>query len=176
MSVYVCVLFVIINRTFLPEKLVIHNRSCTADKPARRVNESVNRGKTIDLEIPPPNTVPRPSTTSTPYPRLRKAASSMTLSKSTNGDDGDASENITNLKIENGKAVLAGPMGGSAGRQLRTNKASADIEASSSSSSPGSNEEVISAITERLDNLETAATSLITSVRDMKKLLKSLKL
>jgi hypothetical protein len=92
-----------------------------------------------------------------------------------NGDDGDASENITNLKIENGKAVLAGPMGGSAGRQLRTNKASADTEASSSSS-PGSNEEVISAITERLDNLETAATSLISSVRDMKKLLKSLKL
>ena len=30
-------------RTFLPEKLVIHNRSCTADKPARKVSDSVNR-------------------------------------------------------------------------------------------------------------------------------------
>lgn len=30
-------------RKFLPEKLVIHNRSCRADNPARRVDESVNR-------------------------------------------------------------------------------------------------------------------------------------
>lgn len=30
-------------RTFLPEKLVIHNRSCTSDKPARAVNDPVNR-------------------------------------------------------------------------------------------------------------------------------------
>lgn len=30
-------------RTFLPEKLAIHNRSCTADNPARRVTDSVNR-------------------------------------------------------------------------------------------------------------------------------------
>lgn len=32
-------------RTFLAEKLVIHNRSCTVDKPARRVADSVRRGK-----------------------------------------------------------------------------------------------------------------------------------
>lgn len=30
------------NRTFLPEKLPIHQRSCTADRPARRVDEAVN--------------------------------------------------------------------------------------------------------------------------------------
>ena len=30
-------------RRFLPEKLVIHNRSCRADNPARSVNDSVNR-------------------------------------------------------------------------------------------------------------------------------------
>lgn len=30
-------------RRFLPEKLIIHNRSCRADNPARRVDESVNR-------------------------------------------------------------------------------------------------------------------------------------
>ena len=30
-------------RTFLPEKLAIHNRSCTSDNPARRVTDSVNR-------------------------------------------------------------------------------------------------------------------------------------
>jgi protein-arginine kinase activator protein McsA len=30
-------------RSFLPEKIGIHNKSCTADNPARRVDESVNR-------------------------------------------------------------------------------------------------------------------------------------
>jgi hypothetical protein len=30
-------------RRFLPEKLLIHNKSCRADKPARGVNDSVNR-------------------------------------------------------------------------------------------------------------------------------------
>jgi hypothetical protein len=30
-------------RKFVPEKLAIHNRSCRADNPARRVDESVNR-------------------------------------------------------------------------------------------------------------------------------------
>ena len=30
-------------RRFLPEKLIIHNRSCRADKPARGVRDSVNR-------------------------------------------------------------------------------------------------------------------------------------
>lgn len=31
-------------RKFLPDKLVIHNRSCTAANPARRVDEKVGRG------------------------------------------------------------------------------------------------------------------------------------
>lgn len=31
-------------RTFLPEKLVIHNRSCTAETPARKLTDGVKRG------------------------------------------------------------------------------------------------------------------------------------
>ena len=31
------------NRSFLPDKLKIHNKSCTSSNPARRVDESVNR-------------------------------------------------------------------------------------------------------------------------------------
>lgn len=31
-------------RSFLPEKIHIHNKSCTADNPARRVDEPVRRG------------------------------------------------------------------------------------------------------------------------------------
>ena len=32
------------SRRFLPEKLAIHQRSCTVDNPSRRVNEPVRRG------------------------------------------------------------------------------------------------------------------------------------
>jgi hypothetical protein len=36
-------------RSFLPEKLPVHNRSCTASNPSRRVTEVVKRGKTLDV-------------------------------------------------------------------------------------------------------------------------------
>lgn len=34
-------------RSFLPEKIHIHNKSCTADNPARRINEPIRRGNEI---------------------------------------------------------------------------------------------------------------------------------
>lgn len=40
-------------RTFLAEKLVIHNRSCTVDNPARRVNEAVKKGQKEIIQEPP---------------------------------------------------------------------------------------------------------------------------
>lgn len=51
-------------RSFLAEKLEIHNRSCTQDNPARRVTDSVKRGNSInsrELSSAPPE---RPKTTS----------------------------------------------------------------------------------------------------------------
>lgn len=46
-------------RTFLAEKLTIHNRSCTADNPARRVNETIKRGSSVVVSEPiPPRTAP----------------------------------------------------------------------------------------------------------------------
>ena len=38
------------NRRFLPEKLKIHNKSCTASNPARRVDEPVKRGNNVDYD------------------------------------------------------------------------------------------------------------------------------
>jgi hypothetical protein len=32
-------------RSFLPDKLIIHNKSCTSNNPARRVDEAVKRGQ-----------------------------------------------------------------------------------------------------------------------------------
>lgn len=44
-------------RTFLAEKLVIHNRSCTAEHPARRLDESVRRGRPDDYQPSPSETL-----------------------------------------------------------------------------------------------------------------------
>ena len=63
-------------RSFLAEKLAIHNRSCTQDNPARRVTDSVKRGNSInsrELSSPPPE---RPKTSSSAAPRERKHARS----------------------------------------------------------------------------------------------------
>jgi hypothetical protein len=38
------------NRSFLPEKLKIHNKSCTAANPARRVDEPVKRGNNNEYD------------------------------------------------------------------------------------------------------------------------------
>lgn len=38
------------NRRFLPEKLKIHNKSCTASNPARRVDEPVKRGNSLEYD------------------------------------------------------------------------------------------------------------------------------
>lgn len=37
------------SRSFLPEKLIIHNKSCTSKKPARAVNDPINRRSAMGL-------------------------------------------------------------------------------------------------------------------------------
>ena len=67
-------------RKFLPEKLVIHNRSCRADNPARRVDESVNRRQ----DTQPPN-VPQPSFPS-PTQYKSQGSSRQLLGNNNNND------------------------------------------------------------------------------------------
>lgn len=88
-------------RSFLAEKLAIHNRSCTQDNPARRVTDSVKRGNSInsrELSSPAPE---RPKTSSSAAPRERRHARSR-----------DA-ENLGSTSVPSGSTPLSGsPLAG----------------------------------------------------------------
>ena len=81
-------------RTFLPEKLIIHNRSCTAEKPARAVNDPVNRrssfssssshSSSAEVVLPPPPLTPLPL-----QPKSRRAPRSTTTRMSLGADAND---------------------------------------------------------------------------------------
>jgi hypothetical protein len=97
-------------RTFLPEKLVIHNRSCTAEKPARRVTDAVRRAPdplirepidSFSSPVPPPN-------------RPKSAHLPLTKSPGTN-DETHSRPNSRTIS----PAHLAGPIGGPSGREIR---------------------------------------------------------
>ena len=140
-------------RTFLAEKLPIHNRSCTADKPARRVDESVRRG------LPPANTTAiesgsaakvhsneraRPSTSGTLRERIRKHV--------------DASPSHELPEVHTTPTTISG-----------------DYSHGSTQDVHESSEERVSALQRRVDSLEKTVFSLVESIEEMKSEIRELK-
>lgn len=162
-------------RTFLPEKLAIHNRSCTADNPARRVNDNVRKGNavpnvtapgggaptpnpsaSVDFDSSPMKSKARPSTTSSSVGRVKSSQ--------------QASSDSVDLKLENGQ--LIGHMGGNAARELRKSHQSApgspmpqDIQGFTTK------DEAIQYLSTRIDTLESTANDLIKSVDEMRQVI-----
>lgn len=150
-------------RTFLPEKLAIHNRSCTADKPARKVTDSVRRGLAIPDVQPsePNNSGQRPHTTSS-VGRPKKSVDFKTpLATEAPSDD------ATNLKLNDGH--LVGHLGGSSGRSIRQNNAQQSPKAGSTTK-----EDTMRIITNKIEVMETTIFTLIDSLNDLKTALRSL--
>lgn len=99
-------------RTFLPEKLVIHNRSCTVDNPARKVTDNVRKGN--PPQVLDAKNEDRPSTSSN-----RKEAKVVTKVKHGKTDSAETDgEETPSLQLKDG--VLVGHLGGPSGRQIRT--------------------------------------------------------
>jgi hypothetical protein len=181
-------------RTFLPEKLVIHNRSCTAENPARKLADGVRRGNTSSAVSTPaatPNkadstagTPIRPTTGSRPRP------SSITRSSK---DASSERDDVANLRVEDGN--LVGHLGGSSGRPLRNSRtppgAMGIASPTQGSSRPASTtlstgdvfnvsdfrdkEEVIEYLTRKLDNLENIATDLARAIIDVRTVVEQLR-
>lgn len=131
-------------RTFLPEKLAIHNKSCTADNPARKVTDSVNRrqgNSNNTTSLATPNKSSNSAEYSTPV-RPVSAGKKTAVRMSTGGGAGtgtasnaplsnrnsavhesiegtETDGSVTNLRVEDGN--LVGHMGGSSGRPWRSN-------------------------------------------------------
>lgn len=169
-------------RTFLPEKLVIHNRSCTAENPARRVTDKVRKGNELP-SITENSTPSRPKTTTSLNPRNRSAAPTPTK-ESLRGSEGKEEEDDTpNLRVSDG--ALVGHLGGAAGRGIRTKPTNSRSNPSSALSPTPTNidaeladkskEEVVSLLSNRIDFMESTIFDLSQSIGEMKVMLSKLK-
>ncbi len=147
-------------RTFLPEKLLIHNRSCTADNPARRVTDTVRKGLPVpSVQAQEPPQVQRPHTTSTSLGRLKKQVDSSKSIKDQLSNvpaDGDP----VNLKLADGH--LVGHLGGSSGRAIRQTNAVQSPKLASTK------EEALHVISSKIQFMETTIFTLIESLNDLK--------
>eukprot|EP00598_Pedospumella_elongata_P016999 CAMPEP_0184994616 /NCGR_PEP_ID=MMETSP1098-20130426/49910_1 /TAXON_ID=89044 /ORGANISM="Spumella elongata, Strain CCAP 955/1" /LENGTH=312 /DNA_ID=CAMNT_0027520715 /DNA_START=31 /DNA_END=969 /DNA_ORIENTATION=+ len=107
-------------RTFLPEKLKIHNRSCTADKPARSLTDGVRRGNASGYT---PSAAPTPTkeeSNSTPVRPGSSAGIPKSRPVSKTPSEYSNQNETPNLRVSDGN--LVGHLGGSAGRPLRNSK------------------------------------------------------
>ena len=169
-------------RTFLPEKLIIHNRSCTADHPARRVGcvpaSGVNR-KDDGVSIPR-------SSSSTPQPhnvqRKERTERPMRPSSASNNASTISSNNSrspSRERVEGGgggggggggepsypSPVTVGHLGGTSGRSIRNGSSLKSVPFSPSV--PGNNS-VLFAVSQQLDHLEQIALQLVNSIVELK--------
>ncbi|RYH07160.1 hypothetical protein EON65_42035 [archaeon] len=139
-------------RTFLPEKLAIHNKSCTAEHPARRVNEGVRKGTDVP-KISQPSPA-RPSTTSGTR-CVQSSPAPDTISEDSEGGH------------------LAGAMGGPAGRNIRKAKTT---KAANSAPPPsfGSKEEAIEFLASKVEAMEGMMEEMVRSIAQVKSTITSL--
>lgn len=163
-------------RTFLPEKLAIHNRSCTAENPARKVTDGVRKGLPT-AEISSSDQPKRPATSSGLPSRPRKVPNEAVQESEgiSPMKDGAAKSGETHLKLENGE--LRGHIGGMAGRNIRATKAPTEVKDVDISAIPefSSKEEGINLISQRLDALEGMAGTIFNSISELKSALNRLK-
>jgi hypothetical protein len=145
-------------RTFLPEKLITHNKSCTADKPARRVDHPVRRGTEQPKISFAPSPV-RPKTTQS----IRPAADNI---------EGREDE-ITSF------SPIAGHMGGAAGRGLRKANAAAKVittpkDTREAKKSINSKEETVEYLSKRVDDMESIVEELVKVITEVKETIATL--
>lgn len=158
-------------RTFLPEKLVIHNRSCTAEHPARRVTDAVNRGKSHQS--------PTTESISNNDDRIK---SSLPANRTSGGIKSKRSVNIVEengLNDDSDKDSAAGSAGRSFLRSpIRSSRQPKNVAATADSgdisleiSEDMSKDDVFAAIQQRLSVLETTAVTVLQGIQQTKMLL-----
>jgi hypothetical protein len=164
-------------RTFLPEKLVIHNRSCTADNPARKVTDKVKRGTPLpNLSKPEPSAErSRPSTSAGPgeiAALKRKSMKASIQQQQQDEEEGEEQEEVDSRNTES-KDALVGHMGGISGRVIR--KAKPIKKSSTTVPNITTREEGIDYLTEKLESLETVADTIFQTIREVKSVLAKIK-
>lgn len=157
-------------RTFLPEKLVIHNKSCTADNPARRVAESVRKGA-APVAVKESSPAQRPSTAGANSRNTSpiRLSAQFQSPKPPSKQGPSSNEADLNMKIENG--ALVGHLGGPSGRVIRkqaVHKLQNDEDHPLELPPMNSKDEAIAILAAKIDHFESLAEDLTRSVAEMK--------
>lgn len=170
-------------RTFLPEKLVIHNRSCTIDTPARRVGT-----KAPTADNTPQVTPQKPTTSTGKRPQRARAAESMDSPGGSAHLNQTSSSAMTadtmNLKIENGGFVPGSTGKRSSGSSPLDFTSTLKFDATATGGLKGASEmgsgrsltsgagsdntELVQYLTGRLETLEGTAKQLVLAIAEMK--------
>eukprot|EP01039_Chlorochromonas_danica_P005359 gene5359-5895_t len=150
-------------RTFLPEKLAIHNKSCTADNPARRVDEGVRKGK----ELTKVSTATATASPERPVTKQARREASSSVERTIEKEQQQEEE-----EEERSQVV---PMAGEAGRGLRKaklltspKKTSRSSTSTSTSQQFASKEEALVFVSEQVQAMESALSELISSMAEVK--------
>eukprot|EP01038_Epipyxis_sp_PR26KG_P012529 gene12529-16805_t len=187
-------------RSFLAEKLPIHNRSCTVENPARKVTDGVRRGA-APIEVsdlpnskglgkslqPNPSLVAnnsngRLSDSLPARPKTSGSSSRVTfkpgLTEYQNVEPADytTKDDVVNMKIENGS--LVGNIGGSLGRNSRKQsiKPVESIISRTRDDSVNIDEDItIEFMSNKLESMERMAVNLMNSIEEMKLCMAKLK-
>mmetsp|Transcript_13489 Transcript_13489/g.20274 ORF Transcript_13489/g.20274 Transcript_13489/m.20274 type:complete len:279 (-) Transcript_13489:294-1130(-) len=148
-------------RSFLPEKLKIHNKSCTAEKPARRVDEKVKRGtdtpKVSAVDDGPSASPIRPSRPKTSGSGIHRP------SRGSEERNGPVIEEIVDGGRNTPPRTLAGPFGGSSGREIR--QQSAGIRQATSGTTDS---QKLEALLAKVDEMERTSIFLSQSISEVK--------
>ena len=177
-------------RTFLPEKLKIHNRSCTAENPARSLAEGVRKGNASGVTGSiSASAAPTPTKSSEPSTPVRPSSSAATskprsVSKAPNNiSEYSEGEETPNRRVSNGNPPVVGHLGGSAGRPLRNSKSpgSGGSDGITTTTGPGGSgmggfnasefrdkDDVIEFLLSKLDDLEATASDLTVSIIELR--------
>ena len=166
-------------RSFLNEKLLIHNRSCTADNPARRVTAKVDSSSNDEAEKKEPPKTQRPK--SSVRRPLNGSSSAETIHdsepNSSNNSPGRDSPHRGSGSVES----LAGHLGGSAGRQLRASNGSngnnnlTPKKTVSIAPTGDGQEDTIIELLNRVEEMESTVNGLLDSINDVKSIIEQLR-
>lgn len=159
-------------RTFLPEKLVVHNRSCTQETPAKRIGGGgAADGRADDAAAPPaaarPRTAGRPASSRSSVriepvsaTNASPVAGSIRPKKQQVVGDGESEDVRSGLAATH----VAGAEGAT-GPLSATEPLGGDVRARA---------ETIRYLSERVDEVEGAAVMLVKSIAEIKALLRQL--
>lgn len=181
-------------RSFLHEKLIIHNRSCTADKPGRRApvkpdaaasKEAASPSKANDesgsprspQQSKPRSSSPAPSSAPSspvPVPSPVSVPVPSPISIPTSPKAHTTTESLAE-DLEEKSGTLAGHLGGSGGRTIRTanhvNESGKDIPSNTNSntdSNSNSNIGTIFDLSKRVEEMENMMAHLASSIAEIK--------